>query len=176
MIFVGSTVVIPRVTIRPFHREDDLERITEVIHRGYAVLAINGLRFWGTHQSPADTLERLNKGAGFLAILEGEIVGTITIRPPDPESEVEFYRHATTWIVNQFAVIPEHAGRGIGSALHNYALEHAMQQGATRVALDTANGAEHLIAMYKRWGYAVVGTCDWRPFTNYESVVMMRTL
>ncbi|MBK6291339.1 MAG: GNAT family N-acetyltransferase [Ignavibacteria bacterium] len=162
--------------IRPFHDDDDIERITDVIHKGYAVLAVNGLRFWGTHQSAKDTLDRLNKGAGFVAVLDGVIVGTVTIRPPDPESEVEFYRHPTTWILNQFAVLPEHAGKGIGRALHDHAVTHAMQKGATRVALDTANAAEHLIAMYKRWGYAVVGTCDWRPFTNYESVVMLRTL
>lgn len=164
------------VLIRPLQEDDDLERITDVIHKGYAVLAVNGLRFWGSHQSTEDTRDRFSKGAGFVATLEGEIVGTVTIRPPDPESEVDFYRHPTTWIVNQFAVLPEHAGKGIGRALHDNAVTYAMQQGATRVALDTANAADQLIAMYIRWGYAVVGTCDWRPFTNYESVVMLRTL
>lgn len=164
------------VLIRPLQEDDDLERITDVIHKGYAVLAVNGLRFWGSHQSTEDTRDRFSQGAGFVATLEGEIVGTVTIRPPDPESEVEFYRHPTTWIVNQFAVLPEHAGKGIGRALHDHAVSHAMHLGATRVALDTANAADQLIAMYIRWGYAVVGTCDWRPFTNYESVVMLRTL
>ncbi|MBK6419921.1 MAG: GNAT family N-acetyltransferase [Ignavibacteria bacterium] len=115
--------------IRPFHDDDDIERITDVIHKGYAVLAVNGLRFWGTHQSAKDTLDRLNKGAGFVAVLDGVIVGTVTIRPPDPESEVEFYRHPTTWILNQFAVLPEHAGKGIGRALHDHAVTHAMQKG-----------------------------------------------
>jgi GNAT superfamily N-acetyltransferase len=172
---IQRTVSVGSVKITT--RSDPMSSATaNVIHKGYAVLAVNGLRFWGTHQSPEDTLDRFKKGAGFIATLDGEIVGTVTIRPPDPESEVELYRHPTTWILNQFAVLPEHAGQGIGRALHNHAVSHAMRLGATRVALDTANAAEHLIAMYIRWGYAVVGTCDWRPFTNYESVVMLRTL
>ncbi|MCX6140524.1 MAG: GNAT family N-acetyltransferase [Candidatus Kapabacteria bacterium] len=158
--------------IRPFHEDDSLERITEVIHKGYSVLAVNGLRFWGTHQSVEDTLERLNKGAGFVAVLDDEIVGTVTIRPPDPDSEVELYRDSTTWILNQFAVVPDVAGRGIGRALHNKALDHARENEAHRIALDTADTATALIAMYKRWGYEIVGACDWRPFTNYTSVVM----
>ncbi len=162
------------VTIRPLQDDDDLEWITEVIHAGYAPLAAIGLRFWGTHQSVQDTLDRFNKGAGFVALLNDKIVGTVTIRPPDPESKVELYRNPTTWILNQFAVIPEYAGKGIGHALHDHAVDHALRNGATCIALDTANAAEQLIAMYVKWGYAIVGACDWRPDTNYESVVLAK--
>ncbi len=42
--------------------------------------------------------------------------------------------------------------------------------------MDTAQPAARLILRYEAWGYAVVGTCDWRPGTNYESVVMARSL
>jgi hypothetical protein len=44
------------------------------------------------------------------------------------------------------------------------------------MALDTAAPAEALIALYSSWGYSLVGTCDWRPFTNYPSVVMAKEL
>ena len=30
--------------------------------------------------------------------------------------------------------------------------------------------------MYESWGYQVVGECDWRPLTNYTSVLMARSL
>jgi hypothetical protein len=33
-----------------------------------------------------------------------------------------------------------------------------------------------LIALYQRWGYAIVGEVDWRPFTNYASVLMSRPI
>ena len=44
------------------------------------------------------------------------------------------------------------------------------------MALDTAQPATALIAMYESWGYRVVGECDWRPVTNYTSVLMARDL
>lgn len=34
--------------------------------------------------------------------------------------------------------------------------------------------ATRLIALYERWGYRNVGTHDWRPHTNYVSVLMQR--
>jgi len=56
-------------------------------------------------------------------------------------------------------------------------------QSASEVALyrdpttcDTAAPAHALIAMYEAWGYKVVGACDWRPDTNYTSVVMSLAL
>jgi len=30
--------------------------------------------------------------------------------------------------------------------------------------------------MYRTWGYAQVGTCDWRPHTNFLSVLMTKPL
>jgi hypothetical protein len=44
------------------------------------------------------------------------------------------------------------------------------------MALDTSLPAHALIGLYERWGYRVVGRCDWRPDTNYESVVMAKDL
>ena len=44
------------------------------------------------------------------------------------------------------------------------------------MALDTAAPAEALIAMYRAWGYETVGEVDWRPQTNYLSVVMRKAL
>jgi hypothetical protein len=47
-------------------------------------------------------------------------------------------------------------------------------QGGRVIAFDTAAPATKLINLYKRWGYQEVGNVDWRPFTNYLSVVLMR--
>jgi hypothetical protein len=52
----------------------------------------------------------------------------------------------------------------------------ARERGASHMALDTAAPAAGLIAMYERWGYGVVGRHDWRPVTNYLSVVMNRAI
>jgi hypothetical protein len=58
--------------------------------------------------------------------------------------------------------------------LHQAALDHALAQGGKIMALDTAAPALDLIEMYQRWGYQVVGSSDWRPKTNYLSVLMSR--
>jgi hypothetical protein len=51
-----------------------------------------------------------------------------------------------------------------------------LRNGGKTMALDTAAPARALIAMYEAWGYKVVGACDWRPDTNYTSVVMSLAL
>lgn len=162
--------------IRPVCAQDDLARITSLIHAAYAPHAAQGLRYWGTHQTVEDTAKRFAMGIG-LVMLEGDdYVGTATLRRPQPESAVELYRDPQVWSLSQFCIAPSAKGKGYGKLLHTHMLDAARQAGATTLALDTAQPATALIAMYASWGYRVVGECDWRPFTNYPSVVMAQPL
>lgn len=163
--------------VRPLDESDDLVALThDVIRAGYASQAARGLRYWATHQSPEDTVARFAAGHGLVAEQGGRIVGTITTRPPQPTSEVPLYRDPTEWTLCQFAVAPAFKGQDTGSALHRAALALAREQGATAMAIDTAAPATDVIEMYRRWGYVEVGTHDWRPKTNYLSVLMRRDL
>ncbi|MEW6613012.1 MAG: GNAT family N-acetyltransferase [Pseudomonadota bacterium] len=161
--------------VRSLVPSDDPARLTRLIHAAYAPHAARGLRYWGTHQSVEETAKCLSSGQAFVAVAEGEYVGTITVRPPQPESAVAIYRKADTWSISQFAVAPAFKGRGLGKALHEAAVNHARLNGASTIALDTAAPAQGLIAMYKAWGYELVGECNWRPHTNYMSVLMSRS-
>lgn len=163
-------------TIRAITRQDDLERLTALIHAAYAPQAAKGLRYWGTHQTVEDTAKRLAAGTGLLMLQGEEYVATLTLRPPQPASPVALYREPEVWTFGQFCVAPAAKGRGCGRQLHDHATELARQAGAKFMALDTAQPASALIAMYESWGYRVVGECDWRPLTNYTSVVMSRPL
>ena len=167
---------LEHIVIRPIRPDDDLSSLTELIHAAYAPHAASGLRYWGTHQSVEDTAKRLATGQGFLAVAGGCQVGTITLRMPQPESPVRLYRAVDTWSFGQFAVAPSHKGLGVGKALHEHALARAVSNGARTMALDTAATASKLIAMYCAWGYEVCGQCDWRPHTNYLSVLMAQPL
>ena len=169
------TVTAPLV-IRPYAPGDDLVALTALIHAAYAPQAQRGLRFWGTHQTPEDTRERFGQGQGFVAQRDGRFVGTITVRPPQADSPVAHYRDPSTWSIGQFAVHPELKGAGLGRRLHDHAVAFAMAQGARAIALDTAAPAANLVAMYERWGYQLVGQVDWRPHTNYVSVVMRKPI
>ena len=164
------------MTIRPLHTDDDLTMLTDLIHRAYAHHLACGLRYWGTYQSVEDTAKRFASGQGLVAEVEGQIVGTVTVRSSKSNALVPAYRDPGTWTITQFAVAPSHRGQGIGALLHEHAMRHAASWGASRMALDTASPATKVIEMYERWGYRVCGECDWRPVTNYMSVVMVRDL
>jgi len=165
-------------TLRAFAlcHQPTMDRITQLIHAAYAPHAALGLRYWGTHQSAADTAKRFASGHGLVAELEGEYVGTITVRPPQPDSPLTLYRDPYTWSIIQFAVAPKLKGLGLGKSLHNAALAHAQAKGCKQMVLDTAAPATALIAMYRSWGYQVVGHHSWQPHTNYTSVVMCQAL
>jgi len=162
--------------IRPLNPSDDLARVTRLIHAAYAPHAARGLRYWGTHQSVQDTAKRFAAGHGLVAESCGEYVGTITVRPPQPESVVALYRDPHTWSISQFAVEPLLKGKGLGRLLHEAAIAHVRRSGGCTMALDTAAPAEGLIAMYRAWGYELQGEHDWRPHTNYISVLMRLSL
>lgn len=164
------------VTIRSLSPVDDIAALTDLIHSAYAKRAAKNLRYWATHQSIEDTAKRFSAGHGLIAEVETGIVGTLIVRPPQPESKVEQFREPTTWTLSQFAVMPQFQGLGIGSRLHEAALAYVWANGGRIMALDTAVPAVDLIEMYRRWGYEVVGECDWRPHTNYLSVVMCRPI
>jgi GNAT superfamily N-acetyltransferase len=162
--------------IRLFRDDDDLVALTSMIHAAYAPHAAAGLRYWGTHQTVEDTAKRLRSGIAWVVVDGDDYLGTATLKSPDPASEMLHYRQDDVRILTQFCVHPSAKGRGVGRALHGHVCEHARSDGATRIALDTAMPAHKLIEMYESWGYEKVGTCDWRPHTNYESVVMMKAL
>ena len=162
--------------VRALRADDDLQALTELIHAAYAPHAARGLRFWGTHQSVDDTARRFASGQGLVAEVGGEAVGTVTLRRPQPDSPVAAYRDPFAWSLGQFAVAPAHKGRGVGRALHRFALQRAVSQGARTMLVDTAAPAQDLIEMYRRWGYEPCGECDWQPLTNYLSVLMRRSL
>ena len=165
-----------QVLVRPIPRDADLTALTHLIHAAYAPHTASGLRFWGTHQTVEDTAKRLSLGDGLVAEVDGVVVGTITVRASQPNSPVPLYRAPEVRSFSQFAVDPRHKGTGIGLALHEAALALAASKGASTMALDTAAPARNLIEMYKRWGYDVCGECDWRPRTNFVSVLMRRAI
>lgn len=159
------------VTIRAWKDDDDAEHLTRMLHRAYAPLAAAGMRYTATHQSSDVTLRRLRTGHALVAEEGGMIIGTLTVYRPDRESSVETYRDPHTYHFGQFAVDPGHKGRGIGRALHQAAIRHAIDEGARFMALDTASPATDLITTYQRWGYEIVDRMD-HSSTNYISVIM----
>jgi GNAT superfamily N-acetyltransferase len=160
------------LTFRTWTPEDDLARLTALIHAAYTPHAASGLKYWATHQSESDTAQRIAGGTCWLAVQGTDYVATAVVSPPQPDSPVALYTQPGVWILSQFCVNPAYKGQGAGRALHQHLVAWLSTQGATTLALDTAAPATALIQRYQSWGYQIVGDCDWRPFTNYPSVVM----
>lgn len=159
-------------TIRRVTDHDDLSALTDLIHASYQTHAESGLRYWATYQSVDDTARRLAGGMAWVIVDQAGYAGTGLLRATQEDSPVALYRTPGVFSLSQFCIRPDCKGRGIGQHLHNHLCEYARQNAGTGIGLDTAESASRPIALYKRWGYQVVGQCDWRPLTNYLSVVM----
>lgn len=135
------------------------------------------MRYLASHQDEGMTVRRLTEfGAqGFVAVLGGRVVGTITLCMPRDDAEIEWYTRPEVRTFEQFAVDPDHQGLGIGSRLLDTVESRALAQGAREISCDTSEHAAELIAMYTRRGYRRVGTASW-DVTNYTSVVLSRRL
>lgn len=165
-------------TIVPFdvsQHTDCVPKITQLLHRAYAPLLKQGLHYVASQQSDTVTLERLTEGQAFLAFESDQLVGTISLLSHDNQQEVPLYKEEGIFVITQFAVLPELQGRGRGRKLLEHAEARAREQGGQQVALDTAEHAANLIALYQRWGYHIVGTFNW-DCTNYESVLLAKPL
>jgi GNAT superfamily N-acetyltransferase len=163
------------IIIRPLAAGDDIEAITHLLHRAYAGLAALGFKYYATHQSPDVTYERLHKGFPFVAERSGEIVATVTLYSSAPDARCEYYGRAGVYKFGQFGIEPSLQKSGLGSRMYARIEHEARARGAHFLALDTAEGAHHLIAWYTRLGFSVVELVQWEH-TNYRSVVMSKAL
>jgi GNAT superfamily N-acetyltransferase len=165
----------PRVVVRRLAPGDSLEDLTALLHRAYAELLAMGLRYVATHQTVEVTRQRVAEGERWVAEMEGRVVGTVTFQPAAATHGGDVYDRPDVASVHMLAVEPTVRRRGIGRALLERAESRARETGAAELALDTSERAAHLVALYRRWGYEVVGAARW-PAVNDASVVMSKRL
>lgn len=161
--------------IRDWSSSDSITELTQLLHAAYAHLAQRGLRYVATHQDDVITARRLGRGYALLAFLRGELVGTATLYPPRPDSPVPWYRRQDVFHFGQFGVRPDLQRNGIGVRILRELERRARIRGASELACDTAEQAEHLRSWYGREGYRLIGHTQW-PITNFRSVVLSKSL
>lgn len=170
------------MVIRELQASDSLEALTALLHTAYASLAAQGWNFTAVDQSVAVTRERLADAQGFVAELDGRLVGTVAVRGPKAAGEAyiadpppPLYTAPGTAILSQLAVHPDCRGQGVGELLLDTAEAWAREQGFAQLALDTAEPAIALRRRYERRGYVTVGGVQWQGKT-YGSVLMCKSL
>lgn len=163
------------VSIRKLCDTDDLEALTDLLHRAYRPLLEMGLNYTATNQNIETTKQRASEGFCFVGECEGNIVATVTLSFARLDWINDYYRRPGVWRFGQFAVEPEWQGKGVGGLMLDHIERFAAQSGAAELALDTAIPAKHLIEYYERRDYRIVDRCQW-PGHTYESVVMSKPL
>lgn len=170
-----------RIDIRPLAARDSLDALTALLHLAYAPLAAAGLNFTAATQTKDTTARRAAEGQCFVAQQDGRLVGTVTVCGPYADgtapwaNPVPWFRERNTAHFHQFAVHPDLQGQGLGRRLVAACERWALQNGFRRMALDTAEPADALRALYTKLGYADVGHVQWEG-KAYRSVIMQKVL
>jgi len=167
---------LPILHIRNFdEKTDSIEVLTRLLNKSYQTLAEMGFRFVASHQDGAMTLQRMENARCLVGLQNGEIMATILYYPPASAKGAPWYDQPHVAKFGQFAVDPEYRRQGIGDELIRRVEEMAVQDGAEELALDTAEGAHHLIRYYTAKGYRFIAYAQWKQ-TNYRSVLLSKKL
>jgi len=166
---------LTELIIRPLEPDDSIEELTDLLRRGYKVLADMGLRYLATHQDADTTRQRIENAECFVAEYKGKIIATITFNMPDKTGGAPWYDRPEVAHFQQFAVEPKFQRHGIGARIMEFIEDYARKKGVVELALDTSEKATHLIDWYKRLGYRFIEYADWDE-TNYRSVIMSKML
>ncbi|UUX49456.1 GNAT family N-acetyltransferase [Nisaea acidiphila] len=171
-----SEIIKPdAVLIRSLEETDSIPDLTSMLHRAYGRLARMGLRYMATHQGDDVTRERIAEGTCLVAVMDGEVVGTIIVKTPEQTNGCAWYDRPEVASVGQFGVEPDIQAKGLGLMLLDEAERRVRAAGAAEIALDTAEPATHLVAWYTRLGYRFIQYQSWEQ-TNYRSVIMSKAL
>ncbi len=164
------------LVIRPIEPQDSYERMTEILHAAYARLAAMNLRYKAVDQPVSVTRERAEAGECYVADLDGRMIGTITLYPPEVlDVPSPWYRRKDVAVLSQFGVDPTHQAHGIGRRMVAALEDRARALGASEIALDTAEPATHLVEWYTRLGYRFVEHAQW-GHTNYRTLILSKRL
>ena len=161
------------IDVRLLRDTDSLEELTALLHAAYAGLRALGFNYTAVDQSVDVTRKRVTGGECYLALDDGRLVGTILFRRR-PRG-CAWYEQPHVAAIHQFGVLPGEQRRGIGLQLMRLSETRACETGATEIALDTAEGAMHLVDWYKRMGYRQVAIEQWRGKT-YRSLILSKPL
>jgi GNAT superfamily N-acetyltransferase len=78
----------------------------------------------------------------------GIVIGAVAVRPTDDAPGGVLLDH--------LYVDPRHWGRGVGTRLHDEAVDRARTRGATRLDLWVLEANDRARALYERWGWTLV--------------------
>ena len=137
-----------------------------------------GFNYTGTYQDDQTTRERAAGGECYVMVEGARIIATVMLYAPGPvpgADQDSWYQRPGVARCGQFAVEPELQGVGRGSRLMDVVEQRARAIGASELALDTAEGASHLIRYYTNREYRFIEYIQHQGKT-YRSALLSKTL
>jgi ribosomal protein S18 acetylase RimI-like enzyme len=133
------------------------------------VSAYRALGLLSDEDGYAETLRRFGFGSDctvLVAVDDGDdsILGTITLEPFDPASELA--RDDTEADIRAFAVAAQAQGKGVGRRLLLAVIERAEKQGLRRLRLCTNPAMVAAQHLYSATGFARTPELDFSPAAN----------
>jgi ribosomal protein S18 acetylase RimI-like enzyme len=150
-----------KLVVRPA-RPEDMEAASGVNRAAYAEYGavLSPERIAHYLDSAGDVRSRLDVAELLVAVLDGEVVGSVTYYAPGPRAEAQGW--PADWAgLRLLAVAPVARGLGIGRAIMEASVERARADGATALALHTTEMMEVARAMYERMGFIRVPERDY---------------
>ena len=161
--------------ISEFSELDSIAKLTSLLHSAYAKLGAMGFNYTAVDQNNEVTRRRIVGGVCLVAYCDSDLIGTIVYKPPGVMTGCHHFATPGIGTVGQFGVRPDFQGRGLGNSLLLKAETLARKNGDTELALDTAEGARHLVDWYNRSGYRFIEHAQ-REGKTYRSVILSKRL
>lgn len=150
--------------------------VTQLVHRAYARHAEAGLQFLATYQDEAVTAERMEDSTTYGFRIGGALVATVGVKYDRSPAYGGYRAEGRLASFSQFAVEPRIQSVGLGRRILRWVEEECVRRGIEELACDTAAPATGLVEYYTGLGYEKVADADWRPTTNYLSVILRKRL
>lgn len=144
----------------------DLDGIEETYREHFANEKKNGpytVFKEGIYPTRRDAEKAVLDDALFIYEENGMIMGSMILNRFQPEEykKIDWPSHAgdeKVYVIHLLIVRPSASGKGIGSALINFASQAAKQQSCIAIRLDTGSQNTPAVSLYKKMGFQLAAT------------------
>ena len=156
------------ITVRPAHT-DELAEVGELTVRAYTDSLLSAEDGYVQHLRDAAT--RANEAELYVALLDGDLAGTVTFCPQGSRwseiarpGEGEF---------RMLAVDPAHRRQGVAEALVGVCLERSRELGYDGVVLSSLEVQAPAQRIYQRLGFTRDPDRDWSPVEGVDLIAFV---
>lgn len=159
--------------IRPA-RAEELTAVGELTLAGYVADGLLSPDDWYAQELLAADKRAAQAELMVAAEASGRLLGTVTFcLPGSPWSEIAGPDEAE---FRMLAVAPQARRRGVGTALAQWCVDRAREQGCAAVAISSHPDMGSAHRMYVRMGFARVPDRDWKPADDVQLIAYVLDL